>query len=617
MGISVSNLEKSFGKQVLFSDVNFQINEGERVGLIGRNGHGKTTLFKIICKEDFPDKGEVILSKNYTLGYLQQTLSFTEGTILEDVLVTLPEEQRINRKWEAEKMLMGFGFGKNDFSRHHSFFSGGYQMRLQLVRVLLKKPDLLLLDEPTNFLDIGSVRWFIQFLKKWSGDIFFVSHDRSFMNAIATHIIGIHRQRVKKIKGQVQDYFRLVHQEEFTYENERINALRRQKQMESFIDGFRAKARQAGLVQSRIKALEKREKMEILPQVEKLKFTFNELDTPHKYALRIANLGFGYDEHAPWLFSDFSFELAPHARVGIIGLNGKGKSTFLRVINQELVPLKGSVTMNPRIQPSMFAQAHTVNLNPENTVENEILDVLERPIITEARNICGQMMFSGDQALKKIRILSGGEKCRVLLGKILAKSTNFLMLDEPDHHLDVESCEALSDALLKFGGALMLVTHNEFLLHTVCQELLVFTGSEIVHFRGSYGDFLKEDGWQRFESDVANKIEKNIKTDSRQKSDRQQRALFVQQKSKILRPLESKVRDMENRIIASELRLEQLDQDLIVASVNGDSAKIKLLSEERFQLSQEIEVYFVQLEEATKELDRLKQKLIENPESVT
>jgi len=292
--ISLDNLSKSFGAAILFENVSFKINRKERVGLVGRNGHGKTTLFRIISGREDADTGSISVPKNYRIGYVKQEIDFTEKTVLEEGKKGLCDDAA-SHLWKVEKILAGLGFSKDDLKRPPQELSGGYQVRLNLTKVLLSEPDLLLLDEPTNYLDIMSIRWIKKFLINWPREAFIITHDRGFMDAVVTHIMGIHRRNIRKVSGNTEKYYMQIAQEEEIYEKTRTNEEKRHKEMEVFISRFRAKARLAGLVQSRIKTLSKLTKKEKLERFKTLDFSFRAKPFNGKHLFSINDLCFSYD----------------------------------------------------------------------------------------------------------------------------------------------------------------------------------------------------------------------------------------------------------------------------------------------------------------------------------
>ncbi len=487
--IAIRNMSLSFGDQVIFDNISFNINPGEKTGLVGRNGAGKTTLFSILTREMDPDKGDVSLPKNYIIGYVKQHLEFTREMVLEEACLGLgPDEQY--EEWRVEKLLLGLGFTEDDFYRAPEELSGGFQIRLNLVKVLAANPDMLLLDEPTNYLDIGSVRWLTDFLKAWKSELIIISHDRHFMDSITNHTVAIHRSRIKKIRGSSIDIYSKIEEEEEIHEKTRLNKEKKEKKTRDFIDTFKSKANLARLVQSRIKALEKSEKLEKLTSIKDLAFSFNEADFQAKSPLEVTDLCFKYDKCQHNIIHRFNLYVDKKDKICVIGKNGIGKSTLLKLLAGSLEPDSGVIRLHRATKAGYFGQTNISVLELSNTIEKELLNCDPCSNQEKVRRICGSMMFSGDLALKKISCLSGGEKSRVLLSRILLTPANLLLLDEPDHHLDMESCDALIEALEIFNGASIIVTHNEAFLHLLATKLIVFGPDGISVFNGTYQEYL-------------------------------------------------------------------------------------------------------------------------------
>ncbi len=490
--IQLSRIHKSFGEQTLFDEADFVLNKKERVGLAGRNGSGKSTLFKIITGAEHLESGTLTIPRGYKIGELSQYLRFSSPTILAEAALGLPKEER-DLTYKAEIILNGLGFKEEEFSRSPDSFSGGFQIRINLAKLLLSEPDLLLLDEPTNYLDIVTSRWLAETLRSWEGELIIITHDRSFMDSVTTHTALIHRGKIRKVQGGTAKLYEQVALEEEIYEKTRANEQKKRDEIQRFIDRFRAKASKAALVQSRVKALEKMEVKEALTEEDSLEFKFAEKDFHGKVLLEAKGLSFGYDTP---LFSDLTFSVAKTDRIGIIGKNGKGKSTLLKILARELKPNKGEVTTNPATVLSYFGQTNVERLNLSRTIEEEITFAQPNLHRTKVRAICGTMMFEGDAALKKISVLSGGEKSRVLLGKIIATPSNLLLLDEPTNHLDMDSIDSLMDSIEVFSGAILLVTHDEEILKKLCTRLIVFQGDKPFVFEGGYESFLDRIGWE-------------------------------------------------------------------------------------------------------------------------
>jgi ATP-binding cassette subfamily F protein 3 len=602
--IAVEDLSKSYAKQVLFEKISFKINQGERVGLVGKNGHGKSTLFRIIAGREEPDEGRIIIPRNYRIGYLEQEPDFKMATVLEEASRGLQDHDK-DQLWRIEKVLAGLGFSPEDFRKNPHQLSGGFKVRLNLARLLLTDYDLLLLDEPNNYLDITSIRWLEKFLLGWRGELMFITHDRSFMDRVATHILGLHRKKVRKIEGDTEKYYNQIALEEEIYEKTRLNDERKRKEMEVFINRFRAKARLAGLVQSRLKYLEKMEKRERLEKIKNMEFSFLEKPFHHKYVLSLDGVSFGYTPDKP-LIRNFSIHIGARDRVMVIGPNGRGKTTLLKLMAGRLKPQSGEISSPKSVSVGYYEQGYAEEMNNENTVLEEI--AAANPALEPARirQIAGTLMFEGDEALKPIRILSGGEKSRVLLGKILATPVNLLLLDEPTNHLDLESCDALLAALDNFDGAVVMVTHNELFLNALGERLIVFQDDRITVFEGDYESFLKKVGWR--EETVEKEKEKEEETrnfvqnknpftrnsfQDRQPSPeepfkfklsprelRRLRSEVIVEKSRVLKPLEERVRELENSLEELEQKVSLLTQQIIGASVEGRGTEVVRLSRE-------------------------------------
>ncbi|MCF8111377.1 MAG: ATP-binding cassette domain-containing protein [Desulfobacteraceae bacterium] len=610
--INIEGLTKSYGGNVVFDDVSFRINSGERVGLVGRNGHGKTTLFRMIIGEESPDSGVISCPKNYRIGHVSQSLQFHCPTVLEECMLGLPADSE-GRHWEAEKILAGLGFLPEDMERAPAEFSGGFQVRLNLARVLVSRPDMLLLDEPTNYLDITSIRWIRRFLSNWPAELFVITHDRSFMDWVVTHIAGIHRKKVRKIAGNTEKYYTWIAREEEVYEKTRQNEERRRKEIEQFISRFRAKARLANLVQSRIKTLNKLTRKQKLEKAKELDFSFNSLLFTGKYMTGAQNLSFSYEPSQADrpLVSGFSITIGPRERVCIVGRNGAGKTTLLRLLAGDLQPRTGRIEDHPNCVKGLFEQTNIHTLRDERTVEEEILAANPDMGRQAARSICGAMLFEGDQALKKISVLSGGEKCRVMLGRLLARPANFLLLDEPTNHFDMESCDALLAAIDNFDGAVVMVTHNEMFLHALAERLVVFQGGKIDVFDGPYQRFLEDVGWQEDENGVG--VKKSASEDPEggfgeisKKEVRRRRSQVITEKARTLKPLEEKIKKTEDAIVAWEKQMEELNRKMQEASGSGNGRKIAELSRAIHECRENIDKEFARLEELSETADSMR-----------
>jgi ATP-binding cassette subfamily F protein 3 len=603
--ISVQYVSKRYLEQVIFDNISFNMNPRERTALVGRNGHGKTTLFRMLTGQEQCDEGIIAIPKNYRIGYLSQHINFTKPTVLEEGCCNLPVDQK-DDDWRVKSVLSGLGFSEDDFDRDPSEFSGGYQIRLNLAKVLVSDPNLLLLDEPTNFLDIVSIRWLTGFLNNWKNEIVIISHDRGFTDSVATHTLGIHRHKIVKIKGTTQEYYDRISKAEEIHEKQRLNEDKKRKQAENFINSFRAKASHASLVQSRVKSLEKQEVLKKLEKITTLSFSFNTAPFPAKSIMEAQDLTFSYNGNNSPLIDHVSFNVESNDKICIIGKNGKGKTTLLKLLAGILSPSEGKIRSHPQTKIGYYEQANTATLNDQLTVEEEIASTVSGIERGRVRSICGAMMFSGDSALKKIKVLSGGEKCRTLLGKLLVMPTNILLLDEPTHHLDMQSCEAMMDAIDNFNGAVLMVTHNEHILHRVANKLIVFHHDRIFFFHGTYSQFLEQIGWDDEDSTKLKKKPSNqegTKTLNK-KEQRKIRAEFNARRSKALSPLEKKIKGIETDIEKAERQLHIDTESLIKASHDQDGAAISKLSKSSKQTQNNINTLYKDLEDAHEKYDQ-------------
>ncbi|MCX5677571.1 MAG: ABC-F family ATP-binding cassette domain-containing protein [Candidatus Omnitrophica bacterium] len=632
--ISIKNITKQYATRVLFSDVSFDVLAGEKIGLVGRNGHGKTTLFRMIAGEEEPDEGKIFMPNNYSIGYLAQHLEFTKPTVLEEGCRGLNPEEA-GAEWKVEKILSGLGFREEDFARSPSEFSGGFQMRIVLAKVLVSEPNMLLLDEPTNFLDIVSIRWLEKFLRSWKGEMIVISHDRDLVDSVTTHIVGIHRGMVRKMKGSTGKYYAQLQADEALHEKRRVEDEKKREQMMEYVNRFRSKASHAKGVQSSIKKIEKMDKLDKLEEIRTLSFSFNYEPFRAAQIMDVNDLTFSYGGREPYLINGLNFTVNRHDKIGIVGKNGKGKTTLLKLLSGRLKPVNGSIKTHTAALPAYYEQANTADLDDELTVEEEISRSSASIDRSRVRGICGAMMFSGDDAEKKVKVLSGGERSRVLLGKLLVAPSNILFLDEPTHHLDIESCQAMMDAVRDFEGAALVVAHDEHFLNAVATKLIVFKNDKVFLYPGTYGEFLDSIGW---EDDDENKpaakphspaaagssvpgpvavssgapaaIPQPAKPIQHKKMSRKARAEFNAMKSGILKPLKEKIESLEYDIILSEARVADMNEELAKSSTRGGPGAIRRseISRELKELAEKIDSCYSQLDAAMKTYDAEKMK---------
>ncbi|MBC75814.1 MAG: ABC transporter ATP-binding protein [Halobacteriovoraceae bacterium] len=594
--IQVSKISKQFAGQVLFKDLSFNIGPGERVGLVGRNGSGKSTLFSLILGKQTPDEGEVQIPKGYRIGQLEQHIKFSEPTVLKECCLALGEEEKYDFH-KAEKILSGLGFEEEDFSKRPESFSGGWQIRINLCKALLSNPNLLLLDEPTNYLDILSLRWLRSFLKSFPGEVVIITHDREFMDSVTTHTMGIYRKRLKKIKGATSKFYEQMEMEEEIHEKTRLNQEKKKEHLESFIERFGAKASKASQAQSKVKQLEKMETLDKLEGQASMGLRFNYRPCPGKELVRISDLSFGYPG-GELLFKNLNFTIGAQDRIGIIGKNGKGKSTLLNVLAKELNPVSGVMKEHPSLAVGHFGQTNVIKLSPENTVAEEVGLANNDLSPTQVRSICGSLMFEGESADKKIKVLSGGEKNRVLLGTIVANASNLLLLDEPTNHLDMESIEILTEEVANYPGAVALVTHSEELLRKTVNRLIVFNKDGAQLFQGGYDEFLEKIGW---EEEVDTK-EASVKPKLNKKELHARRQVIIKERAKICRPLEDEKERLEEEIMSFEEELSDWQTKLELATEAQESDKVLESSQKVGELENKVQNNFTRMEEIEEQI---------------
>ena len=493
--IKTQGLEISFTGQQIFQDVNVIINKKDKVGFIGRNGSGKSTFLKLILKQLEPDSGEIIIPKGYKIGHLEQHIQFTHDTVVGEVCSILTGDREYEG-WKGESILTGLGFTYDEMMKDPKEFSGGYQVKINLANLLFGEPNMLLLDEPTMYLDIHSIRWLKKFLNDWRQELILITHDRDFMNSVISHTLNIHRGVFKKTPGNTENVMEKILEEEEIYNKTVLNESKKREKTEEWIKRFGSKASMASRAQSKVKMLEKEGKKEKLAAIVNLDFKFNYLPyTSKENLLNIKKLNFYFKEDN-YLIKNLSFSIKKTDKICVIGKNGKGKSTLLKLITDDIKPVTGDVNLHKKTEIGYFGQMNIDRLNPENSVYQEIQSYVPEIEETKVRQVCGNMMFTSQLSNKRVKVLSGGEKSRVMLGKILLRSANLLMLDEPTNHLDLDSCDSLLAAIKNFDGAILMVTHDEYFLREVANKLIIFDDNKVSMFEGTYEDFLTKVGWQ-------------------------------------------------------------------------------------------------------------------------
>ncbi|MDP4008471.1 MAG: ABC-F family ATP-binding cassette domain-containing protein [Candidatus Peregrinibacteria bacterium] len=585
---TISGLNKSYGTQILFQDVDLNIAPKEKIGLIGRNGSGKSTFLKILLGEESYLEGSIEMPRGYRIRALEQHMLFSEKTILAQVCKALPLNAT-NEEWKAKSILMGLGFDEMDFERAPSEFSSGFQVRVRLAEALVSESDLLLLDEPTNYLDILSLRWLERFLKSWNGAFVLVTHDRNFMDLVVSHTVAIHRGHMRKMSGGPMKLLEHIRKDEEIYDKTRKNQEKKREQEAEFIRKFRAGARSAGLVQSRIKSLAKQEIKEKLENIPTIRFHFRSIPCKSDAVIQASNISFGYTIENQ-LIKDFSLTTFPGDRIAIIGRNGKGKSTLLRLLHQTLEPDSGKVRLPPTLAVEYFGIDSIQALHASKTILQELL-AIPGTSEQEARNLCGTLLFRGDDVKKQISMISGGEKSRVCLGKTLLSASQLLMLDEPTNHLDMESVEALAEAIENYEGTVIFVTHNEAILSRLATKLVLFDNDEIKVLDYGYDKFLRLGGWSDDEAVFKTGTEKNSQyKDGKERAKRQ-------------RSLKRDIEKIEKEISKLDVKKVELGHSLQQACVKKHITSIKEYGLKIKEIEDQIDSKYEAMEVLINEVD--------------
>lgn len=486
--ITLRDVSKSFGQQNLLEEVSLQINSGDRFALVGPNGSGKSTLFKLILGEDTPDSGEISLRTGVTFGYLpQETPSLSGKAVLPEVLGD--EASDAQREAQAKKILMGLGFKVADFTRPVKELSGGWQMRVMIARLLVDAPDLIMLDEPTNHLDLESLLWFQNYLQYYRGAIFLISHDREFINAVTTRIVEVREQKLKVYTGTYEDFEAQKKQEAESL----LSAYKRQQKeieaLEEYIQRFRAKASVAASVQSKIKYLERMEKIVIPPEQKTVGFAFPQPKRSGQNVLILNDIRQSYDgKH--WVYQGLDLTLERGQRVVLVGPNGAGKSTLLKLLAGNLPFQKGERKPGFDVEVGYFSQHRAEMFKAGRTVFEEAAATRRSHSETTIRTVLGSFLFSGDAAFKKVEVLSGGEKSRLGLARLLLDPPNLLLMDEPTTHLDMASVQVLVEALKNFEGTICFISHDVYFIRQLANQVIHVNSGKVTWYPGGYDYFL-------------------------------------------------------------------------------------------------------------------------------
>jgi len=489
--LTVAGISKSFGGRELFDDVSLTLQGGERVAIVGPNGAGKSTLLKIILGQEEPDKGEVTFIRGTSVGYLPQESEPAGNETVMDITVPHDHEHDGQYAAKAKQILASLGFKQTDFDRPARELSGGWVMRAHLARLLAQEPDLLMLDEPTNHLDLETLLWFQDYLVHYPGAILLISHDREFLNRLCTHIAELRQSRILRYTGNYDTYLEQRASAEETMAATAVAQQREIDRLQLFVDRFRAKNTKAAQAQSKMKQIERlKEDMVAGPSGPEatVGFRFPQPIRSGQRVVTLKHVKFGYDEKL--IYDGLNFEAERDERTVLVGPNGAGKSTLLKLLADVLQPQGGERVLGHNVKHGYFAQHRAAMLNPKSTVMEEALDTPQRITEQAIRNILGSFLFRGDDVFKPVSVLSGGEKSRLALVKLLLDPPNLLLMDEPTTHLDLASVDALIEALKQYEGTLIFISHDVHFIRALANHVVRVEAGHVRRYSGGYQYYL-------------------------------------------------------------------------------------------------------------------------------
>ena len=647
--ITINGLSVHFPGGYLFRDISFVVGNRDRIGLVGKNGAGKSTLMKVMAGKQEYESGSVVISVGQTIGYLpQEMVPSSQVSVLEEALTAFDVLNRMektleqltiqiaestdyeskeyenmlqthselserivmmgadNRQAETEKILLGLGFLHSDFSRKMTEFSSGWQMRVELAKLLLQKPEVLLLDEPTNHLDIESIQWLENFLRSYYGAVILVSHDRTFLDNITTRTIEITAGKIYDYKTNYSEYVKL-HAERMEQQQSRLNNQQKQiAQTEKFIERFRYKATKSKQVQSRIKLLEKMDKIEI-DDIDTSSIHFRFPPAPHsgKVVLETELLNKNYGEKI--VLKEVDILIEKGEKVAFVGKNGEGKSTLSKIIVGEIESSGGVCRLGHAVSIGYFAQNQAALLDGEKTVFETIDEVAVGDVRTRIRNILGSFLFDENDIEKKVKVLSGGEKTRLALAKLLLEPVNLLVLDEPTNHLDMLSKDILKMALMQYDGTLIVVSHDRDFLQGLTDTIYEFSHHKVKQFKGDIFDFLQTKKIADLD-DLNQKSQQNKAKSEVVVTQSKQDYLKNKERESGLRKIRNKITSCEQEIETLENKLKQMDDSLAssdfanqISDMNKFYTEYEEIKKQLSERMNEWEELQINLEEAEKQ----------------
>ncbi|RKI01296.1 ABC-F family ATP-binding cassette domain-containing protein [Corallococcus sp. AB038B] len=645
--VIAQDISLAYGKKVLFDEDNFTLGPRDRVGLVGANGTGKSSLMKIIAGASLPDGGTVQYSRRARAGYLPQEIAgLPEGTVVEAVMSTVPgrdslevrlkdteaalagssdEEEQLelaqtladlhaelddfeNRygRHHAERILKGLGFKDADLSKPTQALSGGWRMRAALAGLLLQDPDLLLLDEPTNHLDVPTLAWFDGFLRRSNKAMVLISHDRDFLNRQINRVVSLEMEGVREYAGNYEDYKRQRAEEMVLLQARAEKVEQRRSELQGFIDRFGAKATKAKQAQSRAKMLAKLEKVQVLEERQTMKFRFPEVERSGRDVVLMEDITKRYG--ALTVYDGLNARLERGQRIAVVGANGAGKTTLLKMVAGELAPDSGKVTVGHNVVVGYYAQHHADKLDRRNTIIEEVRPLAEDKPESYVRGVLGAFLFSGDDVDKPIGVLSGGERARVALAKLLLVPSNFLLMDEPTNHLDLDSSEMLIEALKLYGGTLLFVSHNRSFINNLCTHVWEVADGKLTSHAGNLDEYLYHQEQLRLAAEGADTGSASGKGGAAgagpvsEKDRKRLEAEARQRRSVVEGPIKKEIAKLEERIANVEAEQKEREGQLADPVLYNDFARAKPLMDAHRTGKEELEDLYARWEAAQEKL---------------
>ncbi|MEQ9090343.1 MAG: ABC-F family ATP-binding cassette domain-containing protein [Balneola sp.] len=653
--LQLEKISLALGDRDLLDEISTLINPGERIGLVGPNGAGKSTLLKIIMGIQEKDAGSIVLSNEETLGYLPQdgVDPDFELTVIEEVETAFSEifdlEEEVNElqqklaetdpeseehekllerygllqtKLEAsglytlrsdvEKILMGLGFKESDFSRNTTEFSGGWLMRIALAKLLLKKPTYLLLDEPTNHLDIESLQWMENFLNSYEGAVIVVSHDRAFLDTITNRTLALRKGKMSDYSGNFSFYERKWEEERELLINAQKNQAKELKETEEFIERFRYKASKARQVQSRVKQLEKIDRIEVEDELANVSFSFPEPERSGQVVMRLENIKKSYGENV--VFDGLDYEIERGDKIAVVGPNGAGKSTMIRILAGNESIQGGERNEGHKVTTNYFAQHQAEDLDLKKDALEVMMSAGSNEKESRLRSILGSFLFRGDDVFKKVKVLSGGEKSRLALAKMLLSPANFLIFDEPTNHLDMSSKNILQQALQQYEGTCVIVSHDRAFLDPIVDKVLEVQKNKVRTYLGNVSYFLdkkKEEAEAQKNSD-ASEQSKSASSDDSTLSRKEQRRIEAERRNKIskeVNPIKKKLEKVEKEIEQAESRKNEIEALMAEVDFYDDADRVKKTSLEYENIKMDLTDKYSKWEEYANRIEAIEQEI--------